>query len=146
MNCFKEGIMKKGLFNFIREIVEDYPNYSRYIAQREEEILYRYNEFQDENIGGGKAENVRDESNEYVAISLAEDKNLNSLKRQQNAISEALAHCGQTTYDIVYELYLRENQQYTLDGIARITHFSRRQVINLRNKFFEDVASRIGLL
>ena len=137
--------MKKGLFNFIREIVEDYPNYSRYIAQREEEILYRYNEFQDENIGGGKAENVRDESNEYKAIALAEDRNLYSLKRNEEAVEYALKHTDDLTRDIIYELYLRENQQYTMSGIATNVGYSRNQVMRKRNAFFEAVANELGL-
>jgi len=143
---FREAIMKKGLFAFIREIVEDYPNYDMYIKQRENEIMYRHQEFQDDNIGGGKAQNVRNESGEYEAITLADDRYLNSLKRNERAIEQALESSGVFTRDIIYELYFRSNQRYTLDGLAEKIHFSRRKVINLRNDFFEDVAKRLGLL
>ncbi|GBG94634.1 transcriptional regulator [Ligilactobacillus salitolerans] len=138
--------MKRGLFAFIREIIEDYPNYEKYIKQREDEIMYRHQEFVDENIGGGKAQNVRDESNEYIVISLSDDKRLNSLKRNYEAVHDCLKNTDEYTQGIIYELYIAENRLYTLNGIADKIGYSRNQVMRKRDAFFEAVAEELGLL
>lgn len=137
--------MKRALFNYIADIIMDYPNFEKYISQREQALMYKYQEFKDENIGGGRAENKKDEGVANIAITIAEDKRLINLKRNYEAVQVCLEHSDSITRDIIYELYIRENCILTIDGIAQKTHLSRAVVARRRLKFFERVAKEIGL-
>lgn len=137
--------MEREVFNYIAKIIRDYPTSEMYINRREQELMNKFQEFKDENIGGGRAKNQRDESTERMAISLAEDRRLNNLKRNEEAVHKALQASDEITGDIIYELYLRENCILTLEGIAQKAHLSGTAVKKRRLKFFEKVAEELGL-
>jgi len=137
--------MKREVFNYIAMIVRDYSTSEMYIHQRERELMNKFQEFRDENVGGGRAQNRKDESTERMAITLAEDRRLNNLKKNEEAVRKALESSDQITKDIIYELYLRENCILTLEGIAQKAHLSVAAVKKRRIKFFEKVAEEIGL-
>lgn len=116
-----------------------------YIKKREDELINRFQEFKDENVGGGRAQNKKDDGVECMAITLAEDRRLNNLKRNEEAVRKVLESSDPVTRDIIYELYLRENCILTLEGIAQEAHLSRSQVHRRRDNFFKEVAKELGL-
>lgn len=147
--------MKRSTFNFIADIIRDYPLYDQHIKQREEELMNKFQEFKDENVGGGRAQNKRDENVENMAITLAEDKELVNLKRNEQAVRKTLLQCASNdkipslldniTYDIIEEMYIHEMSMYTLQGIAMKTNLSVSQVKKKRQAFFETVARERGI-
>lgn len=134
------------------EVIRKYPLMDKLIHDREIEIMYPFNPDVDENIGGGRAENKKDESQERMALKLASDKYLNKLHRQENAVCKVLHQCAtnqeprrldDTTYMIIDELYLKERREYTIDGIADKVHVSRRNVFYRRDAFVKAVKDEL---
>ena len=135
------------------EIIRNYPHLNRLIHERRQAILHPYQEFKDENINGGRAQNVRNESIERSVEQLDADVELNALYKQQEAVSLVLSKCvkkgvrsllDDATYDIIFELYLRENQVYNIDQIADKVCLSRRSVFRRRDAFVEEVRTNLN--
>lgn len=134
------------------EVIKSYPHLNRLIHDRRQAILHPYQEFRDENINGGRAQNVRNESIERSVEQLDADVELNALYKQQEAVSLVLSKCvkkgvrsllDDATYDIIFELYLRENQVYNIDQIADKVCLSRRSVFRRRDAFVEEVRTNL---
>lgn len=134
------------------QAIKDYPSIDKKIHDRREEILVPYNPFEDENIGGGRAENKKDESQEKMALKLASDNYLNKLHRQENAVCKVLHQCAvnaeprrldDTTYMIIDELYLKERRELTIEGIATRVNISRASVFRRRDAFLEAVKKEL---
>lgn len=134
------------------EAIEDYPDMSKKIHEREQEILYPYQAFDDDNIGGGRAQGVRDESTEKTVQKLIDDPILKEYHRKQDAVEKVLRRCitkqvrsllDNATYDIIYEFYFRDTQIYTAEGIAQKVNLSKRSVYARRNAFIEAVAKEL---
>lgn len=147
-------ILKRSIFNYLAEIIKDYPNTSRYISNRRQEIIYRHQDAPDENVGGGRRQGKRDESTENMVITLAQDKRLRVLEEHARAVEKCLKKCAtyegvglldQTTYDIIYELYITEFQRYSLEGVAMKCNLSVRQARNRREAFFEQLGKELGI-
>ena len=135
------------------EVIKNYPHLNRLIHDRRQAILHPYQEFRDENINGGRAQNVRNESIERSVEQLDADVELNALYKQQEAVSLVLSKCvkkgvrsllDDATYDIIFELYLRENQVYNIDQIADKVCLSRRSVFRRRDAFVEEVRTNLN--
>lgn len=135
------------------EVIKNYPHLNRLIHERRQAILHPYQEFKDENINGGRAQNVRNESIERSVEQLDADVELNALYKQQEAVSLVLSKCvkkgvrsllDDATYDIIFELYLRKNQVYNIDQIADKVCLSRRSVFRRRDAFVEEVRTNLN--
>lgn len=135
------------------EVIKNYPHLNRLIHERRQAILHPYQEFKDENINGGRAQNVRNESIERSVEQLDADVELKALYKQKEAVSFVLSKCvdkqvrsllDNTTYDIIYEFYLRENQIYNAEGIAEKVGLSRRSVYDHKNAFIDAVMERLN--
>lgn len=135
------------------EVIKNYPHLNRLIHDRRQAILHPYQEFRDENINGGRAQNVRNESIERSVEQLDADVELNALYKQQEAVSLVLSKCvkkgvrsllDDATYDIIFELYLRKNQVYNIDQIADKVCLSRRSVFRRRDAFVEEVRTNLN--
>ena len=135
------------------EVIKNYPHLNRLIHERRQAILHPYQEFKDENINGGRAQNVRNESIERSVEQLDTDVELNTLYKQQEAVSLVLSKCvkkgvrsllDDATYDIIFELYLRKNQVYNIDQIADKVCLSRRSVFRRRDAFVEEVRTNLN--
>ena len=135
------------------EVIKNYPHLNRLIHERRQAILHPYQAFEDENINGGRAQNVRNESIERSVEQLDADVELNTLYKQQEAVSLVLSKCvkkgvrsllDDATYDIIFELYLRENQVYNIDQIADKVCLSRRSVFRRRDAFVEEVRTNLN--
>lgn len=134
------------------QVIKDYPSIDKKIHDRREEILVPYNPFEDENIDGGRAQNVRNESLEHSVEQLEMDPVLSYLYAEEETVRKALSKCvkkgvrsllDDATYDIIYEFYLRENRVYNVEQIAEKVNLSRRAVYKHRDAFIEEV--RINL-
>lgn len=134
------------------DVIQDYPNLERRIEQRKQEIEAPYHAHIDENIGGGRPQNVRNESIEKTIELKDEDQELAIYYWQRDAVRSVLRQCvnkqvrsllDRATYDIIYEFYFREMQIYSADGIAEKVNLSRRSVYDRRNAFIEAVRKKL---
>lgn len=132
--------------------IQDYPHISRLIRERELELEYPFDAYPDQNIDGGRAQNVRDESIEAALERKLADPQLAYYKQEEKAVERALRKCvkkgvrsllDDATYDIIYETYLREDQLYNVDQIAQMANVSRRSVFRRKNAFIEEVRSNL---
>ena len=135
------------------EVIKNYPHLNRLIHDRRQAILHPYQEFRDENINGGRAQNVRNESIERSVEQLDADVELKALYKQQEAVSLVLSKCvkkgvrsllDDATYDIIYEFYLRENRVYNVEQVAEKVNLSRRAVYKHRDAFIEEVRTNLN--
>ena len=135
------------------EIIRNYPHLNRLIHERRQAILHPYQAFEDENINGGRAQNVRNEAIERSVEQLDADVELNALYKQQEAVSYVLGKCvdkqvrsllDNTTYDIIYEFYLREDQIYSAEGIARKVGLSRSGMYKRKDAFINAVQEELS--
>ena len=135
------------------EVIKDYPHISRLIHERRQAILFPHNEFADDNIGGGRAQNTRNESVEHAVFNLADDPELKRLESERQAVEASLDKCvkkgirsllDDATYDIIYEFYLRENRIYNVEQVAEKVNLSRRAVYKHRDAFIEEVRRNLS--
>ena len=135
------------------DIIQDYPNLERRIEQRKQEIEAPYHAHIDENIGGGRPQNVRNESIEKTIELKDEDRELAIYYWQRDAVRSVLRQCvnkqvrsllDRATYDIIYEFHFRESRFYNADGIARKVGLSRSSVYNRENAFIEAVRKKLN--
>lgn len=137
--------MEKALFNYIAKLISDYPKTDSYVHTREEELMNKFQEFRDDNVGGGRMLNGKDTGTEDMAITLATDRRLTNIERHADAVEECLSSADDTTYQIIKELYLKQNREVTVYGVAQLVSLSERAVKYRRMKFFEAVAEKLGL-
>ena len=135
------------------QAIKDYPHYERNKRRRELEIRYPFDKYPDENIGGGRAQNVRDESLENEASRVLSDPKLIELERNKNAVKSVLKQCvdkqvrsllDKATYDIICEFYFAEVKRHNADSLAQIIGVSRTQIYERRNTFIEAVRQKIS--
>jgi RinA family phage transcriptional activator len=138
--------MKTRTKRIIEEYLREYPETNRYLKERTLQIIYPYRE-PDENVGGSGAQYKYDQSVVYTAISLQEDKILNTLKHHRDIIDDCLDDAGIDTQTIISELYFKRHQQYTMDGLIahELIHVSRTQAFRLRDKFIQEVAEGLDI-
>lgn len=136
--------MRRSTFNYIEDMLRDYPHYNEYIKECEEEIRHPYVE-SDENIGGGRSVGKQERLTETI-VRINEDKRIRQMKRQQRAVANCL---DRSNSDIVYqmckELYFMNKRRLTLDGVAYKLNVSRRTLIRRREDFFIDLAKELGM-
>lgn len=118
--------LKTATFNYIAQIISEYPMTDMYIERLEKE----------------------------KDITLMKHRELVYLRDNQRAVGKVLKKCitsagkgvfDNVTYDIIYELYLREIAILNLDGVANKSHLSISQVKKRRQAFFEEIAKERGL-
>ncbi|WP_208422112.1 transcriptional regulator [Latilactobacillus fragifolii] len=136
--------MRRSTFNYIEDMLRDYPHYNEYIKECEEEIRHPYVE-PDANIGGGRSAGKQERLTETI-VRIDEDRRIRQMKRQQKAIAKCL---DRSNSDIVYqmckELYFMNKRRLTLDGVAYKLNVSRRTLIRRREDFFIDLAKELGM-
>lgn len=130
-------------YRYVENIVRDFNDYPKLIAQREEEVMTPHRPI-DENIGGGRA-SLSPNQVERVVSDLLEDKRLNTLKDEYNAVNSVYERLIDEHKEVVRLLYMTRPRAKTLDGIAIECDYSRRQVIRVKHRFINDVAEKLGL-
>ena len=134
--------MNSGTFKQIEIILQEYPRYESYIKRREEELLNPYTP-QDTNQGGGKANRTSD-TTAAKAITLADDRILQRLKFQYEAVKRTYENADEDAQEIIEEYYFKQPRTKTWDGIALQVNWSRRKCLNIRNAFFDRLADELG--
>ena len=131
-------------FKYIEAILRDYPDYDKYIEERERELFYPTTLYEDENIGGGRSGEIS-KPTERKAITIAEDKRLCALSKYKTAVKDALEETDETTKAIIEQYYFARPQLKTWAGIANEIHVSERQCRRFRDAFFEMIEDKLGL-
>lgn len=136
--------MKRSTFNYIKDILKDYPNIDKYIKDRMEELRVPY---RDADVNAGIRGSNTNDAIANLMITIEQDRRLAALERNKRIIDNNLQECDSDTRTIIEELYVKKYQQYTMDGL--ISHnkinVSRRNAYRLLNQFFENVADDLGL-
>ena len=135
--------MNAGTFKQIEIILQEYPRYEAYIKRREEELLNPYTP-EDTNIGGGKSNRTSD-TTAVKAITLADDRVLNRLRFQYEAVKRTYEQADEVTQEIIEEYYFKQPRTKTWDGIALQVHTSKRSCFRIRKAFFSKLADELGL-
>ena len=135
--------MDSGTFKQIEIILQEYPRYEDYIKRREEELLNPYVP-QDTNQGGGKANRTSD-TTAIKAITLVDDRILQRIKFQHQAVKRTYESADEITQDIIEEYYFKQPRTKTWDGIALQVNSSKRTCFRIRKAFFSKLADELGL-
>lgn len=147
INILTRGIdnLKRSTFNYIKDILKDYPDIENHIKQREEE-LRRHHQSEDinRNIRGyGAKPNAMD----IMLITIEQDRRLAALERNRRVVEDNLSSCDEDTRTIIEELYIKRYQRYTMDGLveAHLISCGRSKAFDLRDCFFKNIARDLGL-
>lgn len=136
--------MRRSTFNFIEDMLRDYPHYNEYIKECEEEIRHPYVE-PDENIGGGRSAGKQERLTETI-VRIDEDRRIQQFRKQQRAISKSLDKSNsQITKMMCEELYFKDNPLLRLEGVAQKLHVSVSTLKRRRLDLFVDICKKLGI-
>ncbi|GIP67882.1 transcriptional regulator [Lactiplantibacillus pentosus] len=138
--------MRLSTIRKVEDILRDYSKIDKYIEDREQELRYPVKPA-DDNVGGGKAQYKYGSQTLDILITIDDDRCINTLRRQQNVITDCLDDAGKDTEVIINELYFRKRPQYTIDGLIanHLINVSRRNAFRLKNSFIKECAKGFGL-
>ena len=132
--------------------IKDYPHISRLIHERRQAILFPHNEFTDDNIGGGRAQNTRNESVEHAVFNLTDDPELKRLESERQAVEAVLEQCvkkdvrsmlDDATYQIIQEFYFEDVRRHDAVGIGNMVGLSKTRVYARRDAFIKAVQNEL---
>lgn len=112
--------MKRGTFNYIKEILGDYTYIDQYIKDRLDEL---------------------------EPITLEKDRRLRVLAKNKAVIKQNLESSDEDTRTIIYELYIKPYPTYTMEKLIDDFKVScnKTKAYRLRNEFFNRVAYDLKL-
>ena len=134
--------MERAKFNYLIQIIKDYPNVPKYRHEREDEILHPWHE-QDNNIGGGRPSSSNGQ--ERLLVKLSDDRRLNAIRTQYDAVGRCLANTDPDTFRIINELCLQKHQYLTVDGLANQMNITPSSIRKRKAKFVEALADELGV-
>ena len=132
--------------------IKDYPHISRLIHERRQAVLFPHDEFADENIGGGRAQNTRNESIEHAVFNLSDDPELKRLESERQAVEAVLEQCvkkdvrsmlDDATYQIIQEFYFEDVRRHDAVGIGNMVGLSKTRVYARRDAFIKAVQNEL---
>ncbi|MDT2598821.1 transcriptional regulator [Enterococcus hulanensis] len=129
--------MEKWKKDYLKGILRDYPNMEDYYLERKEKLLLH-------NKRTRQQANM-DTKNKKLLISISLDRQLVNLERNQKIITMCLENTTAETKEIIELLYMKNNQKVNLDLVADQVFLSKRQVMRLRDAFFEELAEHLGI-
>ncbi|MGL9749168.1 transcriptional regulator [Enterococcus sp. DIV0170] len=129
--------MEKWKKDYLKGILQDYPKMEDYYLERKEKLLFHSKETHQHSNKG-----IKDKK---LLISISLDRQLINLERNQKIISMCLETATEETREIIERLYMSNKQKGTLDLVADQVFLSKRQVIRLRDAFFEELAEHLGI-
>lgn len=129
--------MEKWKKDYLKGILRDYPNMEDYYLERKEKLLLH-------NKRTRQHANM-DTKNKKLLISISLDRQLVNLERNQKIITMCLENTTAETKEIIELLYMKNNQKVNLDLVADQVFLSKRQVMRLRDAFFEELAEHLGI-
>ena len=136
--------MKRSTFNYIKDILRDYPNIDKYIKERELELRIPHRQTDlNADIKGNKIS----DSMTTMMITIEQDRRLSALERNKRVIEDNLQECDEDTRTIIEELYIVKYQRYTMEGLVeqRLISCGKSKAYDLRNRFFENIARELNL-
>lgn len=120
----------------------DLENLKRELRIREWELLHPYKEH-DQNIGGGKANRISDQTGDRAVI-LVEDKAYNNLKNIISTIEGLFPDLDEDQQTIVKMRYWDKDGCYEWGHIADALFMSVQRVLRKRNNIIDETAKRMG--
>ncbi|EOH75810.1 MULTISPECIES: RinA family phage transcriptional regulator [Enterococcus] len=129
--------MEKWKKDYLKGILKDYPKMEDYYLERKEKLLFHTKETQQHAYANTK--------NKKLLISISLDRQLINLERNRKIISLCLDNATAETREIIELLYMNNKQKVNLDLVADQIYLSKRQVIRLRDAFFEELAEHLGI-
>lgn len=138
--------MRKSVQHMLEDILRDYPKLPNYIKQREDELKYPTPD-QDDNVGGGRALNKRSNPVERQVITINDDRWLQQLKKERQAIDECLDNAGGITVKIIQETYFKGNMGLRMVDLCdrQIIPVSTTKAYELRNNFLVELAKKLNV-
>lgn len=129
--------MEKWKKDYLKGILQDYPKMEDYYLERKEKLLWHSKQTQYRSNTEAK--------DKQLLISISLDRQLINLERNQRIISLCLEKTTEETRKIIELLYMTEHRKINLDLVADQVFLSKRQVIRLRDAFFEELAEHLGI-
>ena len=129
--------MEKWKKDYLKGILQDYPKMEDYYLERKEKLLLH-------NQKTHQRANT-DTKDKKLLISISLDRQLINLGRNQRIISLCLENSTEETRKIIKLLYMTNHRKVNLDLVADQVFLSKRQVIRLRDAFFEELAEHLGI-
>ena len=136
--------MKRSTFNYIKDILRDYPNIDKYIKERELELRTPHRQT---DLNADIKGNRISDSMTTMMITIEQDRRLSALERNKRVIEDNLQECDNDTRTIIEELYIVKYQRYTMEGLVeqRLISCGKSKAYDLRNRFFENIARELNL-
>lgn len=130
----------------LEELLRDYPKLPQYIKEREEEIEHPVID-NDENVGGGRAENKPKDPVGNTVITMTDDRSLQQLKREYRIISKCLDESGTITVRLIQELYFDNYAKRTVPELCdqHIVPVGTTRAYELRNEFLNKLARKLNV-
>ena len=130
----------------LEELLRDYPKLPQYIKEREEEIEHPVMD-DDENVGGGLAENKPKDPVGNTVITMTDDRSLQQLKREYRIISKCLDESGTITVRLIQELYFDNYAKRTVPELCdqHIVPVGTTRAYELRNEFLNKLARKLNV-
>jgi RinA family phage transcriptional activator len=126
--------MEKWKKDYLKGILQDYPKMEDYYLERKEKLLLQTHQRAN-----------TDTKDKKLLISISLDRQLINLERNQRIISLCLENSTEETRKIIKLLYMTNHRKVNLDLVADQVFLSKRQVIRLRDAFFEELAEHLGI-
>ena len=130
----------------LEELLRDYPKLPQYIKEREEEIEHPVMD-DDENVGGGRAENKPKDPVGNTVITMTDDRSLQQLKREYRKINECLDESGTVTVQLIQALYFDNYAKQTVPELCdqHIVPVGTTRAYELRNEFLNKLARKLNV-
>lgn len=129
--------MEKWKKDYLKGILQDYPKMEDYYLERKEKLFFHSKETHQHSN--------KETKDKKLLISISLDRQLINLERNQKIISMCLETATEETREIIERLYMSDKQKVNLDLVADQVFLSKRQVIRLRDAFFEELAEHLGI-
>lgn len=135
--------MRTSTFHFLEGMLRDYPRTDKIIADYEEDLRAPFRDGRDENVGGGRMQNNRDDRVENMAITIASDRTLRNLRLYHETIARVLACSDSDTCATIDLLYFKQ-RKINMSGVAMQLSVSRSVVSRKRTAFFNELGCQLG--
>lgn len=129
----------------VEAILKDYPELSKYIKDRKQELMIPHREI-DENVGGGKSSKIS-KPQEQMIITIDADKRLKVLEREKTAVEKCFFESNVETQSIIKELYFKKYREYTVEGLYlnHVVNCSVRTIKRLKHDFLLRLAHELDI-
>lgn len=130
----------------LEELLRDYPKLPQHIKEREEEIECPTMD-DDENVGGGRAENKPKDPVGNTVITINDDRYLQQLKLEYRKINECLDESGTVTVQLIQALYFDNYAKQTVPELCdqHIVPVGTTRAYELRNEFLNKLARKLNV-